>query len=234
MCTIFLKEEEELAKAEEILNSKMIETENDEKLYKELVEEFKSLLNQMKRVIKISDIIEAKLNSALHSVDEIAKIDCLTEIYNRRFFNEFLEKEFSASSGDSLSVLMLDIDRFKRYNDLYGHIEGDKCLQLVADTLKNSVQNPRHIVARYGGEEFIVLLPQTNLEQAVIIAENIRMAVESLQVEHRGSREYGIVTVSIGVATNGNQDLLSAEKLVDNADKVLYRAKENGRNRVAF
>jgi len=143
-------------------------------------------------------------------------------------------KELSLCVKVDLCVLMIDVDRFKRYNDIYGHIEGDKCLQLVSDTLKNSLQKPRYIVARYGGEEFIALLPETSLEEATNISENIRRTVENLKIEHKGSKDHGVVTISIGVAIKSEQDTLSSDRFIDRADKALYRAKEGGRNRVAF
>ena len=234
MCTVFSKEEEVLEKAQEILEAGLLETKKDEVLYTDLVQEFKNLLDQMKRVVKMSDRIEAKLSSARRAIEEISKIDFLTNIYNRRFFNELLISELKSCARNKcfLSVLMLDVDKFKSYNDTYGHLMGDKCLQLISEVLKNTIHRPRDIVARYGGEEFVVLMPETDLEGAKNVAENIRSAIEKLEILHEGSPSYGVVTVSIGVAAIMPEEKSSPENLMAIADEALYRAKKGGKNRV--
>jgi diguanylate cyclase (GGDEF)-like protein len=234
MDSIFRKEEEVLQKAQETLEIGLIETEKDEVLYRELLKEFKNLLDQTKRVVKMSDRIGGKLSGRCRSLDEVSKIDFLTNLYNRRFFNELLIREWKSCARNKcfLSVLMLDIDKFKDYNDTYGHLQGDKCLKLISKCLKKHINRPRDIVARYGGEEFVVLMPETDLEGAKYIAEKIRSAIEKLQILHEGFQSYGVVTISIGVAATIPEEKLSPENLMNIADEALYRAKENGRNRV--
>ncbi|WP_333862003.1 GGDEF domain-containing protein [Clostridium sp.] len=235
MDSIFRKEEEVLKKAREILEMGIIETQKDEVLYKELFMEFKSLLAQTKRVVKMSDIIGADLIDRYHSLDEVSKIDFLTNLYNRRFFNELLIREWKICARDKyfLSVLMLDVDKFKDYNDTYGHIQGDECLKLISKCLKKIINRPRDIVIRYGGEEFVVLMPETDLEEAKYTAENIRLEVEKLQILHEGFENYGVVTISIGIAATIPSEKISPESLLYRADVALYRAKENGRNRIS-
>ncbi|MFL0195468.1 GGDEF domain-containing protein [Clostridium sp. WILCCON 0269] len=234
MDSIFRKEEEVLQKAQKILETGLIETKKDEVLYRELLVEFKNLLEQTKRVIKMSDIIGAELSDKCRSLDEVSKVDFLTNLYNRRFFNELLIREWESCARGKcfLSVLMLDIDKFKDYNDTYGHLKGDKCLKLISKCLKKDINGSRDIVARYGGEEFVVLMPETDLGRAKYIAEKIREEIEKLQILHEGFQCYGIVTVSIGVAATIPREKSSPENLMYIADKALYRAKESGRNRV--
>lgn len=235
MDSIFRKEEEVLQKAQEILKAGLVETPKDEMLYRELLTQFENLLDQTKRVVKMSDIIGADLIDRYHSLDEVSKIDFLTNLYNRRFFNELLIREWKICMRDkcSLSVLMLDIDKFKDYNDTYGHIQGDECLKLISKCLRKIINSPRDIVIRYGGEEFIVLMPEADLEEAKYTAENIRLEVEKLQILHEGFQSYGVVTVSIGIAATIPSERISPENLVYRADEALYRAKENGRNRIS-
>ena len=164
-----------------------------------------------------------------------AHTDGLTGLANRRTFDEVLNREWEAARRDRtpLSLLFLDADHFKLYNDRYGHQEGDELLKMLALALKNKARRPRDLAARYGGEEFVVLLPNTSRQRAIAVAETIRRAIAELRVPHEGN-EGGIVTVSIGVATaipNGDSD--AAASLVEAADAAVYEAKESGRNRVA-
>jgi diguanylate cyclase (GGDEF)-like protein len=235
MNSIFTREDKVLKNSALILESNIIETEKDKELYKNLVKEYKELLEQMKRMIKISDMMENKLNCVRRSIDEISKIDFLTNIYNRRYFNQVLIEEWEncKRNSNSVSLLMIDVDKFKQYNDIYGHLNGDTCLQNISQAIKNAIQEPNNIVSRYGGEEFIVLIPNSDLEKAKYIAESIRKNIEKLRILHVGSKEYGIITVSIGVATNIPNENLSPEKLIHMSDEALYRAKSSGRNRVS-
>lgn len=236
MNSIFVEEEEVLENSILILQSNIIETERDKDLYKNLVKEYKELLEQIKRMVRMSDIIENKLNYVRRSIDEISKIDFLTNIYNRRYFNEILIEKWKhcKKNKEYLSVLMIDVDKFKEYNDTYGHIKGDKCLQSISEAIKNVIWESKNIVSRYGGEEFIVLIPNSDSEKAKYIADNIRKNIEKLNISHEGSEEYRIVTVSIGIATNIPSGKSSPEKLINMADEALYRAKDSGRNRVSI
>ena len=133
----------------------------------------------------------------------LASLDGLTGVPNRRIFDERLDAEWRACrrSGSPLSLLMVDVDHFKLYNDHYGHLDGDQCLKAVASALASSVERGRDMLARFGGEEFVCLLPDTDLEGAKHIAEKLRQAVEGLAIPHVESKTAATVTVSLGVAT---------------------------------
>jgi len=161
-------------------------------------------------------------------------IDGLTNVNNRRYFDERLSSEWSRATRNNteLSLLLLDVDFFKRYNDLYGHQAGDDCLRKVACAIKNTIKRPGDIVARYGGEEFVCLLPDTNLEGALYLAEAITQAVIALGITHTGSTIIPQITLSIGVCIKPQDYQGSPEMLLRKADLQLYKAKEQGRNRV--
>lgn len=229
---LFEREDEIISRYSQILKSGTIETEKDRIILNELLNEYRSLLDQMKRVIKISDRVQGKLNSERHITSELSNTDFLTDIFNRRFFDEILHREWKNCSRDRipLSLLMLDVDFFKSYNDTYGHQAGDKCLQMISSVIKKLVKRPRDIIARYGGEEFVVLLPGTELKGAGTLAETIRSTIESIREPHTGSEKYGVVTVSIGISSVIPEIISAPETLVHKADEALYSAKNNGRN----
>lgn len=184
------------------------------------------------KVVLVSrDITERKKME--QKLQYLSNIDPLTGIANRRYLDRALDKEWKRSMSEStpLSFLMFDIDHFKEYNDTYGHRAGDRCLQRIADLLQQIVKPP-HIVARYGGEEFAVILPQTDNDQAKIIAEEIRFRVEALRLPHIGSPDCQVVTVSIGVATQIATPQSKPDQLIEKADRALYQVKNEGRNRV--
>ncbi len=169
-----------------------------------------------------------------YKVRDLSNLDGLTGIANRRYFQEEFDRIWKQSMRVSkpISLIMCDIDDFKIYNDTYGHQKGDTCLQLVARTLNETLKRPLDMVARYGGEEFVIMLPDTTLKGASLIAEDIRAKVESLKIIHDKSKVAKVVTLSFGVATitpnhNSNYDILISE-----ADKALYKAKKEGKNRV--
>jgi diguanylate cyclase (GGDEF)-like protein len=166
----------------------------------------------------------------------IANSDALTGIANRRAFDEVLEKEWRRAlrHGSSVSMILADIDHFKAYNDRYGHAAGDECLRRVAQAVARVVHRPADLVARVGGEEFGVLLPETPLAGASKIAEDIRLAVIALEIEHATSASDCRVTMSLGVATLVPQEVLRPVTLFERADQALYRAKHQGRNRVGL
>ena len=162
--------------------------------------------------------------------------DSLTGLANRGFFDETLKKEFLRlkRSGLALSLIMLDIDYFKKFNDAYGHVAGDQCLQMIADTLKTIVGRSSDFVARYGGEEFIVILPETEESGAKILGEKIRKAIESLAIPHSTSGVSKYVTTSLGIVTVYPSELTSPSQILQMVDDALYRAKKGGRNRCVF
>ena len=159
--------------------------------------------------------------------------DGLTGISNRRFFDDFLEKEWyrALRISRAISLIMVDIDFFKIFNDTYGHPSGDSCLIKVANALKDSLKRAGDIVARYGGEEFIIVMPNTQLKDAIKIAEKISAETRSLEIKHKGSTVSAYVTLSMGIANVVPQKSSSPSDFIDKADKALYKAKTEGRNR---
>jgi diguanylate cyclase (GGDEF)-like protein len=162
--------------------------------------------------------------------------DALTGIYNRRFFDETMERLISSlSRSDSLlSVLMIDIDFFKRYNDTYGHVEGDKCLKIAAHTLSQCIIRADDFVARYGGEEFIVVLPNTDERGTRLIAEKLLDSIRNLNMPHEKNDAANRVTVSIGGTTGKVLHTHNADDFVKKADEMMYKSKQEGRNRFSF
>jgi diguanylate cyclase (GGDEF)-like protein/PAS domain S-box-containing protein len=159
--------------------------------------------------------------------------DSLTGLPNRRFFDNALRTEFARHqrSGSQLSLIMLDVDHFKKYNDHYGHLAGDDCLRQIAQTLRTVVEREADIIARYGGEEFVVILADTNLQGALALAARIREAVSTLALPHAKSEISDFVTISLGIATAADHVLNDGAQLVSLADQGMYKAKMNGRNR---
>lgn len=179
-----------------------------------------------------NDITERKKTEEL--LKTLSNLDGLTGLANRRYFDSRLAREWekNARLAVPVSLIMCDIDHFKKYNDAYGHLQGDDCLKKVAGVLNRLLYRPGEMAARYGGEEFVVLLPGCDLETARQIAENIRQAVLSLAIPHAASPVGPHVTVSLGAATLVPRETIPPTELIAAADSALYRAKHNGRNRV--
>jgi two-component system chemotaxis family response regulator WspR len=167
-------------------------------------------------------------------LQRLTVVDSLTGLKNRRYFDEFIEDEWNRSIRDrsSLSVLLIDIDDFKRYNDTHGHLAGDKVLRLVAEALRENSRRQADCLARFGGEEFGVILPSTSLAGSQILAEKYRGSVENLRFPRDTSIDGGCLTVSVGGATTIPQHRDSFLLLVNAADELLYQAKRAGKNRV--
>lgn len=172
-------------------------------------------------------------------LEKYAFIDALTEIPNRRRFNEVIAQEWRRAGRSSypISILLIDIDHFKRYNDTYGHGQGDECLRSVASAMARSLRRAGDFVARYGGEEFVVVLVDTPAARALETADKILAAVDALAIAHESSSVASHVTVSAGVATmtpdEGNPGI-THEDLVEAADRKLYEAKSRGRHTISF
>jgi len=185
---------------------------------------------------RISGICGLAIENARHyqAVKELSDTDGLTGLANRRHLKEHLEKEWHrmARDGRPIALIMADIDHFKEYNDNYGHQAGDDVLRQVARTLKEQCHRPGDLVARYGGEEFIIVLPETDGDGAVKLAEKIRRAVSGLQIDQGGSLPSRYLTSSFGVSCAVPTHGSSADALVSRADSALYKAKHAGRNRV--
>ena len=164
---------------------------------------------------------------------KLAFFDSLTELPNRRQFDHSLKAEWlrCRRSGKPLALIMLDIDHFKQYNDLYGHQIGDECLRVVAQALREALVRPHDLVARYGGEEFVCLLPECDLEGAMTKAQKLCQAVQEKAIPHMGSATASVVTISAGVACLTPNAQTEPSSLIQKADENLYKAKVQGRNR---
>jgi len=181
----------------------------------------------------IRDITELK---ELRIENEKIFFDGLTGIYNRRYFDESIPRIIKtlSRSNSALSMMMVDIDFFKRYNDTYGHADGDTCLKLVAETLVKCVPRSDDFVARYGGEEFVVVLPNTSEKGARKVAERLLESIRECNIPHEQSDAADHVTVSIGVITGNVEHTHTVEHFIKQADKMLYKAKQSGRNKYNF
>ncbi|HZE97974.1 MAG TPA: diguanylate cyclase [Planctomycetota bacterium] len=190
-------------------------------------------LDERKR--RESELLEVtyRLAAAKSELQRLSALDGLTGITNRGRFDELYASEWKRTARDagSLSVIMIDIDHFKRYNDHYGHLAGDDCLKRVAWSLRDAVSRPGDSVARYGGEEFVALLPRTDAAGAKTVAEAMRRAVAALGLEHAASSAGRHVSISLGVATVEPGDATTTALLLAAADEALYEAKSGGRNR---
>lgn len=176
---------------------------------------------------------EERLQDAYLALETLASIDPLTGAANRRQLDESLEHEWRRASrtGSPISLLLFDVDHFKFYNDLYGHLRGDDCLRQIANAARQVFRRAGDTVARFGGEEFAVVLPDTDRQDAFDLAQKLRQTVASLRIDHPGS-QHNVVTVSVGCATLVPDTDGHANALIEAADRALYEAKRSGRNRV--
>ncbi len=187
-----------------------------------------------KAMLRLSSI-QAELMRANKKLDEVAHFDVLTQIMNRRGYQDMLERYWKDHQRRkaNLSVMLMDIDHFKNYNDNYGHIQGDQCLRQVAQTLKNALKRPIDVLARYGGEEFVVILPDTTIEGALSVAQRFIDAMLEANIPHEYSDSQPHVCLSIGLA-HANLENETRKQVLERADKALYQAKEAGRNCVRY
>ncbi|MGK7925583.1 MAG: diguanylate cyclase [Spirulina sp.] len=178
----------------------------------------------------------AKLETANRELKNLANLDGLTGLANRRRFDEIFAKEWQRMHRvrAPLSLILADIDFFKRYNDTYGHQQGDECLKAVAKAIRTCSKRSSDVAARYGGEEFAVILPNTPLDGAVQIARQIQERVQKLQIEHSQSLIHPYITISLGAASQFPDQQATLDDLIGAADAALYRAKASGRDRVEF
>jgi diguanylate cyclase (GGDEF) domain len=187
-------------------------------------------------ILKAKIKIYLKLKKRNDKLEKSSLCDELTNIANRRYFNQALKREWkhALKKQGFLSLLFIDIDFFKAYNDFYGHLEGDYCLQQIAKALKRSLLRPSDMVARYGGEEFTMILPATNIPGAIEVAQNINKNIANLKIPHVMSKINAYVTVSIGIISMIPTNTFSYIDFVNKADMAMYKSKKNGRNRITI
>ncbi|MFQ3590370.1 MAG: diguanylate cyclase [Chloracidobacterium sp.] len=224
--------------------------------YRFLAQKYHHAVRQLVKLTHVSDVFQSKLlrvqeelerrntqlelaqthleqaNQALH---RLSYLDALTGVANRRHFDEYLDQEWRRALRKQapLSLVILDVDYFKRLNDLAGHQYGDECLRQVGETLLASIRRAGDLAARYGGEEFAIVLPDAQTDWLMMFAEEVRLAIAGLRIPHEAS-PYGVLTVSVGAATVVVSEQHVVTDLVAAADKALYSAKEAGRNRVSL
>ncbi|MUG95359.1 diguanylate cyclase [Scytonema sp. UIC 10036] len=181
-------------------------------------------------------IAKEKAEDANQKLEQLVNLDGLTQVANRRCFNGRLQEEWQRLAWEQqfLSLILFDVDKFKSYNDYYGHLRGDDCLIAIAQTVQQVVCRPADLVARYGGEEFAVLLPNTDLAGAIKVAQNIQQAIHALAIPHAKSDVKEIVTVSMGISSGVPTLDIKPDALIASADKALYVAKQQGRDRYCY
>jgi len=197
----------------------------------------RSYLNKLERDQAFCELklLKAKLEESNNALQLLSCLDSLTGIANRRRFDEFMQKEWkrAAREGSTLSLIMIDIDFFKLYNDNYGHLKGDEAIRRVVTALNDGINRPADLLARYGGEEFVIVLPDTNIKGAESIAKDLEKNVRRLALPHAYSKVTEFITVSMGIACcEPNQRQNSVSSLIESADQALYEAKKNGRNQI--
>lgn len=236
--SLYAEEEKIISRAnefiglEEINNVQQLQTE-----YKSLLDNYKKLFKQSKRLIRMSDKMEAELAITKAELEKYSKklqmqatTDTLTGLANRRKITELLKEEIKKLEEDNnnnFNIIMLDIDFFKKVNDNYGHPMGDEVIKKVSNHMQDKVGS-EGVVGRFGGEEFLTILYNNNIQEAALLANQIRSDIESKKIEFEGKQIS--VTVSMGIACSS--ETVIYQELLNKADERLYKAKENGRNQV--
>jgi diguanylate cyclase (GGDEF)-like protein len=189
---------------------------------------------ELQRINRDLNLANKELDYANHQLRLAVNHDGLTKIANRRRFDEYFEQTWLQALRDqsNLTLILCDIDYFKLFNDTYGHVEGDRCLQQVAETLETVIQRPMDLAARYGGEEFAMILPNTNLQGGLVIAEKLLTAIQQLGISHASSPVKDYITLSIGISSLLPTPERTAQTLLTAADIALYEAKQLGRARI--
>jgi diguanylate cyclase len=214
-----------------------IRTQELEAKNRELEREVQARLKAQEKLQEINkalDLANKELDLANHQLISAANQDGLTNIANRRRFDDYFNQTWRQALREQkiLTLLLCDIDYFKLFNDTYGHIEGDRCLQRVAETLETAIERPMDLAARYGGEEFALILPNTDLQGGRVIAEKLLAAIAQLGIAHTSSPISDLVTLSIGVAGLLPTPQITAQTLLSAADVALYEAKKKGRAQI--
>jgi diguanylate cyclase (GGDEF)-like protein len=204
--------------------------------YAKLAAEYGRLLKHLRRSTRIADRTTTGLNESNLDLEDKVHYDALTGIYNRRFMEDSLKRIIRSlsRSGSILSVMMMDIDYFKKYNDTYGHCEGDACLKTVAQTLAGSLLRSDDFVARYGGEEFAVILPNTDKTNTHVIADRLLENIRARKIPHKKNEAADCVTISIGITMGLVTGTQSGIDYIKRADEALYQSKRSGRNRYTY
>ena len=211
----------------------------DDYLYKPIDKEvLEAKLMAMERIVAMRKeliTVTAELAWETEKAQQIANQDGLTGLANRRYLNQVLAQEVKRAAREKqpLTIIMVDIDYFKRYNDQFGHLAGDDVLRKVAKIFQGSVNRAGDLVARYGGEEFCIILPNTSLAGGKEIAEDLRKSTLEAEIPHADGLSFPWLTISLGVSSQIPEPGTSAEAIIKNADMALYDAKANGRNRVS-
>lgn len=190
-----------------------------------------NLLSILSNRLRHGNMVIDEIQQKMQAIEHDALIDPLTGLYNRRWLNSMLERQIQRAVHDHqpFSVIMIDIDHFKLYNDTYGHQAGDQALRVVSDVITQYLR-PNDTMARYGGEEFLALLPNTALDRAREVAERLRLVVKNFSIPGKSDKQLPPVTISIGIAQH--QKNRGSSELIDTADKAMYCAKRGGRDRV--
>jgi diguanylate cyclase (GGDEF)-like protein len=195
---------------------------------------YEQLVMELKQEKSNVEILARDLKEANDKLRGLAFEDGLTMLFNHRYFQDHLEREISRVNRYShlLSLIMIDIDHFKKFNDTYGHQQGDTVLRSVAEVLNDSIRKP-DIAARYGGEEFAIILPETDLKGALVLAERIRQFIEELEVKI--DNQVLKVTISLGITSyDPAKGMKKKEEIIESADKALYNSKNTGRNKLSI
>lgn len=189
---------------------------------------------ELKRSRDLLQELTVELGQKNRELEVLAREDALTGLANRRHFDEMLDAEIKRAcrTGQYLSLILCDLDHFKKYNDRYGHVEGDQCLRSIGQIMRDTFKRAGDVSARYGGEEFAAILPDTCSEQAGQLAERLRQMLLALELPHEGDDLLGLMTLSAGVVGAKVTRERAAEWFIDQADQALYRSKHDGRNRV--
>lgn len=187
-------------------------------------------------IVKARVRTHAELKKLRDILSNYAYVDALTMIPNRRKCTEFLDIYWNICKREEqpISIIMMDVDHFKQYNDFYGHSMGDNCLKSIANILKSTISRESDLFARYGGEEFIAVLLNVDKEGAINVGEKMLEEVRKASIPHEKSKVSNIVTLSIGISTVIPTNNISAQELINSSDKGLYSSKESGRNKVSF
>ncbi len=233
MTDLFNKEYDIIRNSEDLLAHDVFPDEVSKEHFRRLLHHYQKLFSQLKHLVKISDIQQNDLNHLNQQLFRLSQLDPLTGVSNRRRFEDELNREWRRHQrlNIPLSLIMIDIDHFKQYNDIYGHTAGDECLRKVAQSLAVALNRPGDFVARFGGEEFVCVLPHTNYQGALVVGRRLINMVRLLDIPHKGSAVADHVSISIGIATlDAPTPKHRVEEIIGAADRCLYNAKSSGRN----